>query len=153
LWTPEQNMTTCEALKIQLDTMQLECQALQVENARLRGENPQTAAKIETEREELSGLKQEVEELCQTLHESRETELQLTDLKVVEELSETRSEIEQANEEFGGKEAAARQKITELQESVRQEITELQEINGRLLSNKLNCMNFGWRLNIIKLID
>jgi len=37
-----------EGLKIQLDILQIEIQALQVENARLRSEKPQTAEEIDT---------------------------------------------------------------------------------------------------------
>ena len=51
-----------EVLKIQLDTLQLECQASQVENARLSGENPLAAEAIEKEREK---LKQEVDNLSE----------------------------------------------------------------------------------------
>ena len=118
-----------EVLKIQLETLQLEYQALQVENAKLRGENPQTAQEIDTEREELTVLKNEVDELRQNLHASREVELQLSQQEEVveEELSEAKIRIEQANKDFGGKEAAAIQ-----------EITELREANGRLLL-ELKC--------------
>ena len=128
-----------EAIKIQLDTLQLEYQALQVENAKLHGENPQTAQEIDTEREELTVLKNEEDELRQNLHASREAEFQLSQQKEVveEELSEVKKRIEQANEDFGGKEAATIQ-----------EITELREANGRLLlelkcaKQQLNCVNF-----------
>ena len=49
---PEQKQSALmatEGLKIQLDTLQLEYQALQVQNAKLRGENPQTAQEVDTE--------------------------------------------------------------------------------------------------------
>ena len=70
-----------------------------------------------------------MDELRQHLHTSREVELQQSQQKEVveEELSEAKNRIEQANEDFGGKEAAAIQ-----------EITELREANGRLLL-ELKC--------------
>ena len=70
-----------------------------------------------------------MDELRQNLHASREAELQLSQQKEVveEELSEAKNRIEQANEDFGGKEAATIQ-----------EITELREANGRLLL-ELKC--------------
>ena len=42
-----------EALKIQLDNVTRELQALQVENARLREANPELASGIDAERKEL----------------------------------------------------------------------------------------------------
>ena len=45
---------TSEELKIQLDILQLEIQALQVENTRLHGEKPETTEQIIAGREEKS---------------------------------------------------------------------------------------------------
>ena len=52
---PSTEMTT-EVFKIQLDTLQLKIQGLQVENARLCGEKPETAEEIDAEREGQSVL-------------------------------------------------------------------------------------------------
>ena len=78
--TEAERLMATEVLKIQLDTLQLEYQALQVENAKLRGENPETALEIDTEREELTIVKNEVDELHQNFV-SREKELQLSQQK------------------------------------------------------------------------
>ena len=107
---------TIEALKIQLDTLQLKVQVLQVENARLRSEKPETTEEIDAEREGQSVLQKEVNELRQSLHQSREAELQLTQEKetLEQELSDTNEAREQEKEELERNEAATKQKITEL---------------------------------------
>ena len=66
-----------EALKIQLDNVTRELQALQVENARLREANPELASGIDAERKEL-------EELRQNLYDSRECEIQAKQEKETE---------------------------------------------------------------------
>jgi len=63
-------MSTTEALHTQLDNLRLDLQCLEVENKKLReeqGENETT--------EQLELLEREVEELCQSLHESQEREV------------------------------------------------------------------------------
>ena len=72
---------TTEVVKIQLDTLQLKIQALQVKNASLYGEKPETSEEIDVEREGQSVLQKELNELHQSLHQSREAELQLTQEK------------------------------------------------------------------------
>ena len=63
-----------EALQIQLDSLRLELQQLQVENARLRDERPEAAGEIDAHgeldrcREETVQLTAEVGELRQLLH-------------------------------------------------------------------------------------
>ena len=69
-----------EALQIQLDSLRLELQQLQVENARLRDERPEMAGEIDVHgevdryREEMVRLTTELGELRQLLHESWESE-------------------------------------------------------------------------------
>ena len=63
------SQTMTEALKIQLDNVTCELQALQVENARLREANPELTSLIDAEHKEL-------EELRQNLYDSRECEIQ-----------------------------------------------------------------------------
>ena len=58
-----------EALKIQLDNVTRELQALQVENARLREANPEITSVIDAKHKEL-------EELRQNLYDSHECEIQ-----------------------------------------------------------------------------
>ena len=70
-----------EALQIQLDSLRLELQQLQVENARLRDERPEVAGEIDAHREvdwyreETVRLTAELGELRQLLHESWESEV------------------------------------------------------------------------------
>ena len=112
---PSTEMTT-EALKIKLNTLQLKVQALQVENTRLRGEKPEAADEIDAEREGHSILQKELNKLCQSLHQSRETELQLTQEKetLEQELSDVNEAREQEKQELERKQAATKQGITEL---------------------------------------
>ena len=56
--------------------------ALQVKNARLSGEKPETAEENDAEREKQSILQQEHDEL-QSLHQSKDSDLQLSQEKEV----------------------------------------------------------------------
>ena len=114
---------TTEVLKIQLDTLQLKVQALQVKNARLHGEKLETAEEIDGEREGHSVLQKELDKLCQSLHQSREAELQLTQEK--ETLEQELSDINEARERE--KEELERKLV-----ATKQEITEFHTVNGRL---------------------
>ena len=115
-----------EALKIQLDNVTRELQALQVENARLREANPELTLLIDAEHKEL-------EELRQNLYDSRECEIQTKQEKeiVEKELASVKEKLMEA-EEACESERAAKNEVDELLKEAQAEITELRNTTGTL---------------------
>ena len=77
-------MSQTELLRTQLDTVRREVQRLEVENARLRDNRPETAAAVDARKEadrfrvKAEHLATEVEELRDQLHEAQENEAKAT---------------------------------------------------------------------------
>ena len=97
-------MSQLEALRTQLDTLQIEAGRLEAQNARLRDENPEMAAvldgdaELERQRLEMATLAVERDELRRQLHESQEKEVSLSEAKgaLEERVSQLQSDIQEA---------------------------------------------------------
>ena len=121
-----------EALKIQLDNVTHELQALQVENARLREANPKLASVIDAEHKEM-------EDLRQNLYDSRECEIQIKQEK--EMVERELASIKEKPVETGKtceSEKVARNKANVLLKEAQAEITELRYTTG-MLKLQLKC--------------
>ena len=71
-------MSSTEALRIQLDNLQRNMQELEVENAKLREERPNTAQEIDADKQRQKQLEEatkEIAELRQRLHEAQESQV------------------------------------------------------------------------------
>jgi len=71
----EADMNTIEALRLQVDNLQLEVQSLKTEDAKFYKENPALASEINDQNRvltKLEGAHKEITELCQRLHEAQE---------------------------------------------------------------------------------
>ena len=71
-------MSSAEALRIQLDNLQRKVQELEVENAKLRDERPDTAQEIDADtqrQKQLEEATEEIAELRQRLHEAQENQV------------------------------------------------------------------------------
>ena len=135
-----------EALKIQLDNVTRELQALQVENARLREANPELTLLIDAEHKEL-------EELRQNLYESHECEIQTKQEKeiVEKELASVKEKLMEAEEAYES-ERAAKNEVDELLKEAQVEITELRNTMGTL-KLQLKCALNGKELCEYKLTE
>ena len=121
-----------EALKIQLDNVTRELQALQVKNARLWEANPELASVIDLECKEL-------EELRENLYHSQECEIQCKQEKetVERELASIKEKLVET-EKTCESEKAARNEASMLPKEAQSEIMELHNTTS-MLSLHLKC--------------
>ncbi len=124
---------TTEALRTQLDTLRLEKQQLEVENARLRESNPNAAAVADVEtdatrwREEATQLQADREQLGHELSQLRAVYEQL-----VGETEEEQARAAQKDDEVAEKQRADEAAIAELQQ-------ELDRCTTLLREREANC--------------
>ena len=122
-----------EALRLQLDNLRVELHEMQLENTRLREQNPEAAAEIDARaeadrcRHESEQLTVEMEDLRKLLHESQESEA-----RVVGEATEVRNELGKLQKQLQEHESEQGRELAEQREGAHRRCEELEAQCERL---------------------
>ena len=116
-------MSTTEALRTLVDNLKHEIQQLQVENARLKADRNEAEPSGETQ-----GLKEELVELRQQLHEAQEREVDSE--QRVRELEEQHEAMEVKLSDLQEEREMISQEASQLCEQCSNYVNEIKQING-----------------------